>query len=213
MTTIEGTMIDTETLSVGDRAMIWEVACVPFTMELATEGLTCRTGNPLHALVNYDDADTDGLDVNFKTIAWTNKTRGNDPAWQYWKQRNLMQDGAVVLPEGLSELSIREIHEGMKNMVGVNPIWFRNSAFDVPRLDRMFAAIGDKTPWHRRQQSDLYSLINVAKQTIGYEDVAPASTEHHAAGDAISQIGQLANLLKRLNLVPAMPVATTGMGF
>jgi hypothetical protein len=201
MKILNGTMIDGETLALGPLALLWEVAIVPFQIEIGEETAHWSlTGQPMNILLDYDGMSTRGFDIDMGTIAWTSNTRKGDAEWDYWREKHF-NPGAS--PTVTSELKSRvmtptQALEAMKEAVGSNPVWFRNAAFDVPAIENLASKTGMKMPWHRRQQSDIYSQLNLAKQMNGYEDTLPAVTGHRAFDDSIGQIKQLTGFMQSL---------------
>ncbi|KKN90514.1 hypothetical protein LCGC14_0228830 [marine sediment metagenome] len=199
--TIEGTMIDSETLALGPRALIWEIAAVPFRISITGDGATWETtAQPYHTIIDYADMSTRGFDVDMQTIAWTGGKRRGDVSWDIWREKHF-NPGAdlAALPGAGVKLHVPDI--ALFNLWRIaedKPVWFRNAAFDVPAIENLAIACKKDMPWHRRQQSDLYTQINMIKQFMDYDDKLPAAVEHSARADAIAQIGQLTDICGQL---------------
>lgn len=208
MRLIKGTMMDTETLALGPRALIWEVACVPFEMQIHEDHVSWKTSqNPYHCMVDYKDMSTRDFDIDMGTINWTSRQRASDPAWAYWRERHFNPGANLKAMDnpGMTTMAPRDILFNLKWMTKDAPVWFRNSAFDVPAFETLAKATGAEMPWHRRQQSDLYTQVNMANQMHGYEDNLPTSAGHRALEDAMGQIDQLAELCRLLYCPMAGP--------
>ncbi|WP_027234292.1 3'-5' exoribonuclease domain-containing protein [Leisingera caerulea] len=209
---INGRMIDTETLSLSDNAQIWEVACVDFQIHINEDGAVAEVGEALHALVDYRGFDARNLHQSEATLSWTNRTRAEDPLWDYWRQTQI-EGRQLPPPAGVSVMTPDQLYDELGGRAAEwVPVWFRNSSFDVRRLDHLFCEAGYRcVPWHRRQQSDLYTVINLAKQLHGYEDNRPAVAEHCARLDAVAQIEQLADVMTALRLGVSEPAPDYAM--
>ncbi|MFX4300234.1 3'-5' exoribonuclease domain-containing protein [Pseudosulfitobacter pseudonitzschiae] len=197
MRKITGTMIDTETLALGPKALIWEIACVPFEMQIHEDHVSWdTTGEPYHAMVDYTSTSTRNFDIDFGTINWTSRQRINDAGWNYWREKHFNPgfDLKSLPSPGVPLMKPQDILFNLSWKTKDAPVWFRNSAFDAPVIENLAALTERKMPWHRRQQSDLYTLVNAAGQLLGYEDNLPSSTGHRALEDALGQIEQLADL-------------------
>lgn len=214
---ITGTMIDTETLSLGGRALPWEVAAVRFSIDLGQERPEIQIVERVLALIDYSGMSTRGFDIDMGTIGWTNQARAGEAGWTFWRGQHL--DGL----KGLSPTSDARFlkpaalwRELDKITGGSDPVYCRNNAFDPPVLSNLFerAGMGSETPWNRRRQSDLYSYVNFAKQIHGYEDNLPKMTGHRALEDCLGQIDQLADVLHILSPGgPQNEVELFGPGF
>lgn len=195
--TISGHMIDTETLALGPRALIWELACVPFTitLEKGVSDVAIDMGDPLHVTLDYAASGTRGFDIDFRTLEFTRDKRGGDPIWETWNAACMNGKPASGDPEIACVAPVDLVDAIFQSTGDGHPVWFRNSAFDVPAIEHLVSSFGLRMPWHRRQQSDIYTMINLAKQLHGFEDTLPATTGHRAVDDAKGQIMQLAELL------------------
>jgi hypothetical protein len=204
---ITGTMIDTETLALGGEALIWELACVPFDIHLGGEAAEIVINDPLHAVLDLQGVDRSAFHIDQGTIGWTQNQRAGDPIWEGWRAAQLEGDGSLFSADGVRLLKPAQLFEEIEARTGDwTPVWFRNSAFDAPRIDHLFeATLGKRTPWHRRQQSDIYTMSNLARQLTGYEDNRPAIADHGALSDAVGQIEQLADLTTELQLGRLQP--------
>ena len=201
---ISGTMIDTETLSLGSRALPWEIAAVRFSIDISQEKPVVKIGQSMLRLIDYSGMSTRGFDIDMGTVAWTNKVRAGDAGWTFWRGINL--DGKTG--EGMPVPMVRasSLWRELDMITGLSDqVYFRNSAFDPVVLTHFFgqAGIDGELPWGRRQQCDLYSYVNLAKQLHGYEDNLPKVAGHRALEDCIGQINQLAEVLHLLN--PGQP--------
>jgi hypothetical protein len=198
---IDGTMVDGETLALGPKALIWEVAVVPFRINIFEDGATWEaTGLPYHAMIDYGDMSTRGFDIDMRTIGWTSRQRHGDPAWDYWREKHFNPGADLnALPRpGVMLQDPSNVLFNMSHMVGDKPVWFRNAAFDVPAIENLAGMCQREMPWHRRQQSDLYTQINMIKQFMDFDDKLPAAAEHTALSDAMAQIGQLTDITGKL---------------
>ena len=196
--TINGSMLDTETLAIGAKALVWEVACVPFSIKISDTELVVGMGKPVHALIDYTHTSTKGFDIDFTTIDWTNKARAGESGWEFWRRSQLNQEKGLSAPEGVAFLTPDELRLDIRqSLVGRDTVWFRNAAFDVPLLDNLFMAhCKQGVPWHRRSQSDLYTMTNIAAAMRGYEEpVLQAGKGHRALEDAVGQIRQLGDIM------------------
>ena len=201
MRLIKGAMIDGETLALGPKALLWEIACVPFEIEIHEDHVAWDvSGEPFHALVDHTSGSTRDFDIDMGTVAWTSRQRANEPGWNYWREKHFNPGVDLKsLPEpGVPMMKPEDILFNLGWKTKGAPVWFRNSAFDVPVIETLAKVCGKEMPWHRRQQSDLYTQVNVAAQLIGYEDNLPSSTGHRALEDAMAQIGQLAEISQHL---------------
>jgi len=199
--TIQGTMIDGETLALGPSALIWEIAAVPFRINITEDGADWEMSSmPYHAIIDYADMSTRGFDIDMQTIAWTGKQRRGDPVWDYWRGKhfNPGADLAALPDAGIKQHDPDMVLFNLWRMAKDKPVWFRNAAFDVPAIENLAIACKKDMPWHRRQQSDLYTQINMIKQFMDFDDKLPASAEHSAKADAIAQIGQLTDISGKL---------------
>lgn len=188
-------MIDTETLSLKPNARIWEFAIVPFNLELVdrhTEAIV-ELDSAFHCLVDQDPL---ASVTSASTIEWTAANR-HDVFWQYWRARFIEgQDmsNSVIPTHVLTGDQLYEILSGMIHaQLGVN-IWCRNAAFDFDRLENLMG----KLPWHRRQQCDVYTAINMAqifnpgrKRADQDPPSKTALHAHHALDDCLKQINEL----------------------
>ncbi len=194
---IEGSMIDTETLSLGPKALIWEVALIPFRINILDDSVYWEaTGKPYHAMVDYSGMSTRDFDIDMQTIHWTGRQRRNDAGWHYWREKHFNPDADLRAMDrpGVAFMKPEDILFNLNWMTRDKPVWFRNSAFDVPTIENLAKISGREMPWHRRQQSDLYTQVNMAQQLVGYEDALPATAEHSAMNDALGQIEQLTDI-------------------
>lgn len=208
--TIEGTMIDTETLSLGPKALIWEVAAVPFRITLFEDDAHWETtDSPYHGQVDYRKLSTRGYDIDLQTIRWTERQRRDDPSWSRWKALFLDVDDrkSSEIRAGVALFEPKFLLGNLDRITGDRPVWFRNAAFDVPAIEHLAAMTGEKMPWHRRQQSDLYTQVNMAQQLLGYEDGLPTVAKHNALDDAMKQVGQLCDLTAMLGNALRAPAA------
>lgn len=193
-------MIDTETLSLKPNARIWEFAVVPFNLELVDGQTEAIVGmdSAFHCLVDQDPLASVTDD---STIEWTDSNR-NDVFWKYWRARFL--DGedmsnSVTPTHVITGAQLYEILADMiPNQLGVN-IWCRNAAFDFDRLENLMG----KLPWHRRQQCDVYTAINMAQIFNPGRNRAdqdpPSKTAlhaHHALDDCLKQINELGKAIE-----------------
>lgn len=202
---ISGTMIDTETLSLGGRALPWEVAAVRFNIDIGQERPVIEIERRLLALVDYDGMSTRGFDIEAGTISWTNGARAGEAGWTCWRGLNLDGKKGLSAPADAPLMKPAALWRELDWFTGrTDPVYFRNSAFDPVVLSNFFeqagiAGPGAELPWGRRQQCDLYSYVNLAKQLHGYEDNLPKATGHRALEDCMGQIDQLAEVLHLIN--------------
>lgn len=195
MPNLTGTMIDTETLSLSDNAKIWEIAAVPFKIEFdQSQAVWVRTSAPFHAIIDYRSA-SGKYEVSEDTIAWTEGVRKGSPYWETWKALDAMDPLQELIGTPFDILKPESLMPRLASIVGDKPVWFRNTEFDAQKIRHMARTEQCSAPWGRRQQSDLYTLINVAKDLHSYVDEAPKTTAHTAMDDAVSQIEQLARLV------------------
>lgn len=202
MKKIKGSMIDTETLALGAKALAWEIACVPFEIEIHEDHASWDVvGKPYHAMIDYTSLSTSGFDIDLGTINWTARQRRGDPVWNYWREKHFNPgvDLKALPNPGTPMMNPKDILFNLKWMTKDAPVWFRNSAFDVPVIENLASLVGTETPWHRRQQSDLYTQVNMASQLYGYEDNLPGKSGHRALDDAMAQISQLTELSQMLH--------------
>jgi hypothetical protein len=178
---------------------------VPFKIRLGSDETWVEIEDAFHAVVDYRGKDTNGFDISQDTVEWTNKQRAGDPIWEFWRDTYLLGKDAD-LPRGVQLLDTQDLFLEIDARCGHDPVWFRNVAFDMPRIDILFREMeGRGVPWHRRQQSDIYTMVNLAAQLTSYEDDRPAAAQHGALSDAVGQIDQLAALAKRLGLGSLAP--------
>lgn len=171
-------------------------------------------------MVDYENLPRSAFKLNAETVKWTNQQRKGDPIWDAWRRDQLAWGGDVSasspeLPEGVEKLGLAQIHKRIADLTcDGEPVWFRNSAFDVEKLGHVFSVAGEAgVPWARRQQSDIYTMCNVARQLYGYEDTRPAEANHHAKDDAIGQIAQLAEVAHVLRHGVTSPEREMAMDF
>ena len=200
--TIRGTMIDTETLSLGDRALIWEVAAVPFEIEILEDQACMQiSANPLHVMVDYTNDPTDAFDISLATVGWTSRQRADDPIWAAWREMHFNAGaniGRMPAP-GVAMRAPASVIGFLDRITGSDTVWFRNAGFDVPRIENLARQAGCDMPWHRRAQCDIYTMVNTARMLNGYEDPRPATADHTALGDCIGQIEQLCDIVGTLH--------------
>lgn len=197
MKRLTGTMIDSETLSLTPRALVWEIAAIPFSIVIEEDGVRWEEdGDPFHTLINYKGLETDGFDVNLKTVAWTDEQRFGDPAWSHWKDQHFNPSGPKSYNPETDPTYSRpaDAFAVIAGRAGDRPVWFRNAAFDVPCLAHLGATFNTTLPWSRRAQSDIYTLANVAKELHGFKDGVKSYGVHSALEDARLQIEQLCRL-------------------
>ena len=171
-------MIDTETLALSPRALVWEFAAVEFLWE--QDGTTVRMtpADKLHGYVIH--ADSSKFDVQLDTLRWT---RGVQPERLEYYLDGVSLTGCIT---------VDEIHDFFGKRTG-HMIWARNGAFDFPILEHMFKASGFKMPWHRRFQNCLYTKINDARRFDPEYELSAPFHRHTALADARAQIIELAD--------------------
>lgn len=198
MKLMSGTMVDSETLSLESNALVWEIAAQRFEIHRVDGKLELVMAGFLDTTIDYLGSDTSPLAINLSTVAWTDGQRGEDIAWQGWKHRNLK--GPAPSSRSVTGMMPAEALSLVGLLAGSDPIWFRNASFDGAILGNLAGFAGIKLPWHRRQHSDLYTLINLAKPG-GYVDQQPERAKHSALSDCQDQIQQLVELVDRLGLL------------
>ena len=176
MTTTKHIMIDTETLALSSRALVWEFAAVEFLWKQDGPAVRITPADKLHGYVIH--ADSSKFDVHLDTLRWT---RGVQPERLEEYLNGVSLTGCIT---------VAEIHDFFSARSG-HMIWARNGAFDFPIMEHMFKASGFNMPWHRRFQNCLYTKINDARRFYPeYEIVAPGHA-HSALSDAHDQINEL----------------------
>jgi len=207
-------MIDTETLGIGDDAVILSIGAVafnPYADDLYTlpgaAGAAPRTSpgsaRTFHRGIDIFSQLMDGRNIEQGTVDWW---RTQSPE-AMTSQMNLDRK---LLPDALTELfSFIEVHASDNDGV-----WAMPPAFDLGKIKHAAKVFGIIVPWSHRQEVDVRALRHVSKLVRNAPWIAPApampavepvrnGVYHSALDDAIYQAGIVQWTIRNLRYGPA----------
>lgn len=170
-------MIDLETLSLKNDAVIIQVAFVPFDIETGQHAkhVFCRQVDPA-------DCERYGLRMSDETVAWW---QNQDPA----VKESVLQD-QEPLDFVLDMLSSHIINYTLPDA----RIW-SHSTFDIPVLNTAYERVGREVPWHYKHTCDIRTLEWLA----GNPEIEIQNKQaHNALSDCLAQIEYVHKLYMRI---------------
>lgn len=174
-------MLDLETLSLGERAVVTAIGAVVFDLEAVHYGeLILPTVQPQIRL---------GRTVRWDTIVW-------------WLEQEdaARQEVAVKDHDRMSvEKALQNLTSLYRNSEAVE-VWGNGSNFDVSIMDTLYADFLQAPPWTYKQVRDLRTLASMVPEA---DSLMPAKDEgagvkHSAIDDAYRQALWANRLMKEL---------------
>lgn len=159
-------MIDLETLSLNDNAVIASYGWTVFNQE---EGMLWTGGRT----VNVTDCLIRGAHIDGDTVQWWRSQSGEAKA-------DLMEAPIVGVEDMLDDISSNWDDHGCEK------VWSHGSSFDIQILKWYFAQLG--TPWTYKQIRDTRTLYDFEEAEYQRRET---SITHSAKGDAIHQTERL----------------------
>lgn len=167
MKTFKHVMLDLETMSTGDDAVLTGIGAVEFNIE------TGERGREFYEKVDIQSCLDLGMTVDGSTIYW-------------W----LEQSEAARMELIRDRKSIQQVLFKMSHwFAACHPnfqIWGNGKSFDLPKLRTAFTKVSQSTPWHYYNERDVRTMVMLRP---GVKDSIPfKGIKHHAISDCRYQI-------------------------
>jgi len=169
-------MIDLETLSTANNALILSIGAVKFALN-GTE-----MGKAFYVPVNMASAQRFGLHISADTVRWWMSPERDDA------RRDLLTANPVDLVDAL---------DGFAQWLGeeeIDGVWGNGAAFDNVILRSAYAAVGMEAPWPFYKDR-CYRTMKALVPEIPLERVG---VYHNAVDDARTQAAHLQKIWKKL---------------
>jgi DNA polymerase III epsilon subunit-like protein len=186
-------MIDLETLSTKDNAVITQIGLVAFNLEGPVSN---RIGT--HIFIDPEDAMRYGCRIDWPTVKWW--LQQSDAA-----RAQMVSRPGIPFQAGLAR-TIDFIYEHTVGAQKVRP-WGNGAGFDVTLMEQAFRSIGTTVPWDFRNVRDLRTLADVAARP--FVSRPRPETEHDALADAQAQAEWARRLFAAINPMPTAAVTPT----
>ncbi|AGH31498.1 hypothetical protein LOKG_00062 [Loktanella phage pCB2051-A] len=199
-------MLDIETLSTKNDALIWSVGLTPFVPKPSLQfSGALSIGKPNNFMLSGRGQEGRRIDQN--TINWTMKY-GDAEGYAKWKASNaaligldhnfLTQRNHVVLYRH------EQLLEAMAG-IGINKkstIWANGGDFDLSMMKDYFEDMGLDVPWSHGNKVCMRSLRWQCRQMSDHEFLPredPTLKGHNAADDCVYQIRWTQNMLRAIS--------------
>jgi hypothetical protein len=184
-------MIDIETLSTGNDAVIVSLGAVMF------DPLTGELGEEFYSIIDKASCLDIGLVTDPGTVEWWNKQSEEAKAI-------LTSDEAVPIQEALQEFDkFYKRNGGGEKMFRSQPsIWGNGSNFDNVILRSAYVHANIKCPWHFVNDKDVRTLVDIGRRLKVDFDKNGNTREgvhHHALDDAKHQAKYCSQIYIGLN--------------
>jgi len=200
---LKNLMIDIETLSIKQNAVVWSIGIQPFSF---MDGLPlCIGRGEFHYLDPTEQAErvtASGAHTSDETIRWT-MSHGDATSFSPWYARFQTEfDGGPRLePDNwpYACMQVRHLHDYLLRLAGPENdclFWAKGKEFDLGILAHMFAECRLPPPWNYRNAMCLRTMDGMLRN-LGV-NVPKFSGGHNAISDAQAQIAGLSQMTQLL---------------
>jgi len=173
-------MIDLETLSTNNDAVICSIAIVEFDIK------TGKILDSFYEVINIQSCLEKNLSIDGKTIQW-------------WLLQPL-EARLEICKEGKSlDIVINKIYEKMNKNTDYNIVWGNGSSFDISILSTAFIKCKTKIPWLYKNIRDLRTIV--ALNPIIKEKHVFQGDKHNPLHDCNNQIKYLIETLQTIQII------------
>lgn len=171
-------MIDIETLGNGNKAVIWAIGAVKFSLEPQSD----YKDQNFYVTVDPQSCVEEGLEMDVSTVLW----------WMSEKQA----DARKQLIDSGPGLDLASALEGfarwMPKKENLRGVWGNGATFDNVIVRNAYNAIGMECPWSYKVDSCFRTIKNLHPNVAWDTGVG---TAHNALDDAINQTAHLKKML------------------
>lgn len=181
-------MVDLETLSTDDDAIIASIGIVKMDMQ----ELRVLYSETIYAVFNWNDQFNHGRKCHPSTVRW----------WlaQSQEARDAILDG----PPDQNNLAL--LNETLRTyMEGVDGVWGNGSDFDCKLMQSLYRTYDIPCPWKYSQ----HRCFRTMKNLYIAQEPNRAGTHHNALDDAVFQAQWLMNILREQRKIAASATGDT----
>ena len=176
-------MIDLETLSLADNALILSLGAVKFDPNAKPIGDKHELIDAFYVAIDPTSCQQFGLHIDAGTVMW-------------WLQQDRADARAALLGTRMHDLPTALEAFGMWYGPDSLPTWGNGAAYDNVVLKNAFKAINQPRPWHYRDDR-CYRTVRALAPGVPMTDVG---TAHVALDDATAQAYHLQDIVQHLGL-------------
>lgn len=177
------TMIDIETLGTRPGCAILSIGAVRFNPN------TMQILDRFYCNVDAAESFQRGFDFDEKTVEWWDK--------QLPEIKARLNENQVTVDVAMQRLAKFLLNEAGQ-IERYHSVWCQGGSFDFPILTWAYEALQMPMPWHFWQERDSRTLLQVMRETLGFELRKLESGAHDALADATHQAKEVMRALRYL---------------